>query len=144
MDVNLEGKDKKNDDNHVGIGMDSAVIPLKNHPELSLVQSVDFFYPLIDDPYSMGRIALANVVSDVYSVGVVEIDKITMILSSCTNFTELEREVVMPMIIRGFKDAAKEAGCVVKFQNIAVNPWCIIGNIIYIIKKPKNKFHFMI
>lgn len=133
VDVNLEGMDKKNDTDHVGIGMDSAVIPLKNHPELSLVQTVDFFYPLINDPYIMGRIALANVVSDIYSVGVIEIDKIAMILSSSTSFTDLEREVVMPMIIRGFKDAAKEAGCEVKVQNIAENSWCIIGNTIDII-----------
>lgn len=37
----------------VGIGMDCAVIPLSKH-DLSLIQTVDFFYPLIDDPYIMG------------------------------------------------------------------------------------------
>lgn len=109
--------------------MDSAIVPINNHPELSLVQSVDFFYPLVDDPYTMGRIALANVVSDVYAVGVVSIDKIGMILSSCTEFTDQEREVVVPMIIRGFRDAARDAGCNVKIQNIAENPWCIIGGV---------------
>ena len=34
----------------VGIGMDSCVIPLR-FPQLSLVQTTDFFYPLVDDPY---------------------------------------------------------------------------------------------
>ena len=34
----------------LGIGMDSCVIPLR-HPGLSLVQTTDFFYPLVDDPY---------------------------------------------------------------------------------------------
>lgn len=38
----------------MGIGMDSAVIPLQRHG-LSLVQSVDCFYPLVDDPYNMGK-----------------------------------------------------------------------------------------
>ena len=34
----------------VGIGMDSCVTPLR-HGGLSLVQTTDFFYPLVDDPY---------------------------------------------------------------------------------------------
>ena len=82
--------------------MDSAVIPL-NKFGLSLVQTVDFFYPLVDDPYLMGKIALANVVSDVYAVGVTNIDKITMILSASTELTEKECGIVMPMIIKGFR-----------------------------------------
>lgn len=36
-----------------GIGMDSSVTPLR-HGGLSLVQTTDFFYPLVDDPYMMG------------------------------------------------------------------------------------------
>lgn len=37
-----------------GIGMDSSVTPLR-HGGLSLVQTTDFFYPLVDDPYMMGK-----------------------------------------------------------------------------------------
>lgn len=85
-----------------GIGMDCAVIPLKRNG-LSLVQTVDFFYPLLDDPYVMGQIALANVVSDVYAVGVTNIDKISLILSASTEFTNKETEVVASRIIAGFK-----------------------------------------
>lgn len=84
-----------------GIGMDSAVIPLAKH-NLSLVQTVDFFYPLLDDPYTMGRIALANVVSDVYAVGVTEIDRVSLILSASTEFTEQETDVVVSKIVAGF------------------------------------------
>lgn len=36
----------------VGIGLDSCVLPLR-HGEYVLVQSTDFFYPLVDDPYVM-------------------------------------------------------------------------------------------
>lgn len=85
-----------------GIGMDSAVIPLGKH-DLSLVQTVDFFYPLLDDPYTMGRIALANVVSDVYAVGVTEIDRVSMILSASTEFNEQETDVVASRIAAGFR-----------------------------------------
>lgn len=103
------------------------MIPLKN--DLHLVQTVDFFYPLIDDPYMLGRIALANVVSDVYAVGALEIDEIRLVCSAPTEFSDEERDVVVPMIIKGFQDAAAEAKARVKIGSIALNPWCIIGGI---------------
>lgn len=103
------------------------MIPLKN--DLHLVQTVDFFYPLIDDPYMLGRIALANVVSDVYAVGALEIDEIRLVCSAPTEFSELERDIVVPMIIKGFQDAATESKSRVKIGSIALNPWCIIGGI---------------
>lgn len=112
----------------VGIGMDSAVIPLRNK-DLYLVQSVDYFYPLVDDPYILGKIALANVISDVYAVGVTTIDSIRLILSATTEFEDEERDVVIPLIIKGFKDLAREAGTDVQIGNIGLNPWCIIGGI---------------
>jgi len=37
-----------------GIGMDASVTPVR-HGGLSLVQTTDFFYPLVDDPYMMGK-----------------------------------------------------------------------------------------
>ena len=41
-----------------GIGMDSSVVPLR-HGGLSLVQTTDFFYPLVDDPYMMGEFLIS-------------------------------------------------------------------------------------
>ena len=37
-----------------GIGMDSSITPLR-HGGLSLVQTTDFFYPLVEDPYMQGK-----------------------------------------------------------------------------------------
>src|SRR5215472_13979667 len=37
--------------------------------DLALVQTVDFFAPIVDDPYSFGRVAAANALSDVYAMG---------------------------------------------------------------------------
>jgi selenide,water dikinase len=37
----------------IGIGMDSSITPLR-HGGLSLVQTTDFFYPLVEDPYMQG------------------------------------------------------------------------------------------
>ena len=44
---------------------DAAVYRLSD--ELALVQTVDFFPPVVDDPYDFGRIAAANALSDVYA-----------------------------------------------------------------------------
>ena len=38
-------------------------------PELALVQTVDFFTPIVDDPYTFGAIAAANSLSDVWAMG---------------------------------------------------------------------------
>ncbi len=46
---------------------DGAVIALT--ADLALVQTVDFFTPLVDDPYDFGRIAATNAISDVYAMG---------------------------------------------------------------------------
>ncbi|KAK2083564.1 hypothetical protein P7K49_038800 [Saguinus oedipus] len=64
-----------------GIGMNSCVIPLR-HGGLSLVQTTDFFYPLVEDPYMMGGIACANVLSDLYAMGLTECDNMLMLLAS--------------------------------------------------------------
>jgi selenide,water dikinase len=41
----------------------------KINDELALVQTVDFFTPIVDDPFDFGRIAVANALSDVYAMG---------------------------------------------------------------------------
>ena len=44
-------------DCRLGIGMDASVTPIPDEPNLSLVQTTDFFYPLIDDPYLQVKIS---------------------------------------------------------------------------------------
>lgn len=86
----------------IGIGLDCSVTPLR-HRGLCLVQTTDFFYPIVDDPYIMGKIACANVLSDLYAMGVVDCDNMLMLLAVSTKMTEKERDVVIPLIMRGFK-----------------------------------------
>lgn len=123
--------DDDDKEHKIGIGMDSAVIPLNkyhNNQQLSLVQTIDFFYPLIDNPVDMGRIAFANVVSDLYAIGCTIIDKITLVLSIPTAFESKHIDAIVPLLIDGFKSAAADANCSLKtINNIAENPWCIIG-----------------
>ncbi|CAB1335806.1 unnamed protein product, partial [Coregonus sp. 'balchen'] len=71
----------------LGMGMDSCVVPLR-HGGLSLVQTTDFFYPLVEDPYMMGRIACANVLSDLYAMGITECDNMLMLLSVSQKISE--------------------------------------------------------
>uniref|UniRef100_A0A182IWQ9 PurM-like C-terminal domain-containing protein n=1 Tax=Anopheles atroparvus TaxID=41427 RepID=A0A182IWQ9_ANOAO len=77
----------------------------------------------------LGKIALANVVSDVFAVGATEIDEIKLIVSAPTEFSDKESEVVVPMVMKGFLEAAKECKAPVKVGSIAENPWCIIGGV---------------
>ena len=112
----------------IGIGMDASITPLR-HSGLSLVQTTDFFYPLVEDPYMQGKIACANVLSDLYAMGVTECDNMLMLLAVSTKMTEKERDVVMPLIMRGFKDCALEAGTTVTGGQTVMNPWCTIGGV---------------
>lgn len=126
---NVAYDENKKDDGFIGSGMDCAVIPLARHKNYFLVQTVDFFYPLVNDPKIMGKIALSNVLSDIYAVGVTTFDKLNMIVSVSTEFSELEQDVIVPQIVEGFLESAKEAGIRVHVQSISYNPWCIIGGI---------------
>ena len=55
---------------------------------LKLVTTTDFFSPLIDDPYVMGRIGCCNVLSDLYSAGVTHCDSLLMLLAKATATTQ--------------------------------------------------------
>jgi selenide,water dikinase len=62
----------------------------------------------------MGKIACANVLSDLYAMGVTEVDNMLMLLSVSTKMNEKERDLIIPRMIQGFQDLANEAG---KHQN---------------------------
>jgi len=56
---------------------DGAVIDLGNN--LKIVQTVDFFTPILDDPYDWGRVAATNALSDIYAMGGVPISSLQLI-----------------------------------------------------------------
>lgn len=112
----------------LGIGLDSCILPTR-HKGIHLVQTTDFFYPLVDDPYIQGRIACANVLSDLYATGVTQCDNMLMLLGISTDLAHNQRQVVTKLVIEGFNDAAKEAGTSVNGGQTVLNPWFIIGGV---------------
>lgn len=78
-------------------------------PETALVQSVDFFTPVVDDPYLFGQIAAANSLSDLYAAGARPITAMNIL---CFPAKELPLEMARE-ILRGGIEKVHEAGAVV-------------------------------
>lgn len=109
-------------------GMDCSVVKSR-HEGMFLVSTHDFFYPLVEDPYAQGRVAACNVLSDMYAMGVVEIDTVLMTLGVSRKMTADERDVVTTQMIRGFTDCCHEAGTACTGGQTVLNPWPIIGGV---------------
>ncbi|HEX7411362.1 MAG TPA: selenide, water dikinase SelD [Bacteroidales bacterium] len=83
---------------------DAAVYRISD--EIALVQTVDFFTPVVDDPYHFGAIAAANAISDIYAMGAKPLFALN-ILGFPTGRLPLE---VLRRILQGANDKAHEAG----------------------------------
>ena len=93
---------------NVLIGFDTAddAGVYKLTPELALVQTVDFFTPIVDDPYTYGAIAAANSLSDVYAMGGAPISALSILAYPAKgDLEDLEQ------ILRGGSEKIREAGC---------------------------------
>lgn len=95
----------------------------------SIITTTDFFYPLVDDPYLMGQITCANVLSDIYTMGITNIDHILMLLGISTSMNEKEQEVSTTEIIKGFENKVKEAKTRITGGQTVYNPFPIIGGV---------------
>ncbi|MCL5006451.1 MAG: selenide, water dikinase SelD [Acidobacteria bacterium] len=108
MDSVLAKLPKQSDPN-VLIGFDSAddagVYLIS--PDLALVQTVDFFTPIVDDPYTFGQIAAANSLSDVYAMGGRPISALSIVGFPNTG-KNLE---ILEQILLGGHAKMQEAGC---------------------------------
>lgn len=83
---------------------DAGVFRLSD--DLALVQTVDFFAPIVDDPYRFGRIAATNALSDVYAMGGEPLTAMNIV-----GFPEKVLPLhVLTEILRGGQDAVHEAG----------------------------------
>jgi len=87
----------------LGGGDDAAVYRLT--PALAIIQTVDFFPPIVDAPYDYGAIAAANAMSDVYAMG----GEVLLALNVAAFPDTLPREV-LNAILQGGADKVAEAG----------------------------------
>lgn len=89
-----------------GTADDSAVYKLSN--AVALVQSVDFFPPIVDDPYWFGAIAAANALSDIYAMGATPLIGLNIVC-----FPIGLPKDVLASILRGGADKMTEAGAII-------------------------------
>lgn len=109
-------------------GLDCAVVKTK-FPGIYSISTTDFFYPSIDDPYVQGKIAACNVLSDMYAMGVVDVDTMLMILGVSVDMDPVAMDYVTKELIRGFNDQARVAVTNVTGGQTVRNPWPMIGGV---------------
>jgi selenide,water dikinase len=84
---------------------DSAVYRLTD--DLAALLTVDFFTPIVDDPYDFGRITAANALSDIYAMGGRPLTAMNLLAFPCSMGADIVGEVV-----RGGAEKVREAGAV--------------------------------
>lgn len=85
---------------------DAAVFKISD--DLALIQTVDIFPPIVDDPFDYGRIAAANALSDVYAMG----GRPRLAMNVLCIPENLDQEITLD-ILRGGQDRCREAGAVI-------------------------------
>jgi selenide, water dikinase len=104
------GKLARQEDANVLVGFDKAddagVYLLT--PDLAMVQTIDFFTPIVDDPYTFGQIAATNALSDVYAMGGRPVSALAMVC-----FPDKGDPAVLEQILAGGLSKMIEANCTV-------------------------------
>lgn len=100
---------------------DAGVYKLSN--ELALIQSLDFFTPIVDDPYMFGQIAAANSLSDIYAMGGTPLTAMNIVGYP---IDKLGPEMLAE-ILKGSTDKVKESGAVLIGGHSIDNKEPIVG-----------------
>jgi selenide,water dikinase len=97
-------------DGNIIVGFDTAddAGVYRISPELAIVQTVDFFTPVVDDPYTFGAIAAANALSDVYAMGGRPLTALSILAWPGSGDIE-----TLEQILKGGAEKIHEAGCVI-------------------------------
>jgi selenide,water dikinase len=97
-------------DENVLVGLERAddAGVYKINDELALIQTVDFFTPVVDDPYQFGQIAAANALSDIYAMGGTPKTAMNLVGFPLRNMDIS----ILRQVIQGGSDKIKEAGAV--------------------------------
>lgn len=96
----------KRDEIIVGFDGNEDASIVKITDDVGVVTSVDFFPPMVEDPYLFGKIAAANALSDLYAMGAEPISAMNLVC-----FPEEEDKNILQEILRGGADVCHEANC---------------------------------
>ena len=104
------GKLARQHDPNVLVGFDRAddAGVYQIAPDQALVQTVDFFTPIVDDPYTFGQIAATNALSDIYAMGGQPLTSLALVC-----FPEKADLAILERILAGGLSKMIEAGCTV-------------------------------
>jgi selenide, water dikinase len=104
------GKLARQHDPNVLVGFDHAddAGVYQISPDQALVQTVDFFTPVVDDPYAFGQIAATNALSDIYAMGGKPLTSLALVC-----FPEKADLEILERILAGGLSKMIEAGCTV-------------------------------
>ncbi len=89
----------------VGLEVSDDAAVYKVSDEVAVIQTVDFFTPIVDDPYAYGAIAAANAMSDIYAMG----GRVALALNIC-GFPSSLPVAVISELLRGGAEKVREAG----------------------------------
>jgi selenide,water dikinase len=89
----------------VGLEVSDDAAVYKINDEIAVIQTLDFFPPVVDDPYDYGAIAAANSMSDVYAMG----GQVSLALNICAFPADLSPDIIGE-ILRGGAEKVREAG----------------------------------
>ncbi|MCR2822202.1 selenide, water dikinase SelD [Lederbergia panacisoli] len=90
----------------VGLDTSDDAGVYKLNDDMAIVQTVDFFTPIVDDPYSFGQVAAANAISDIYAMGGKPLTALNIVAFPIAT---LEKRILSE-ILRGAADKLQEAG----------------------------------
>src|SRR2546429_75368 len=89
----------------VGLGAADDAAVYRVAPDLAIVETVDFFPPVVDDPWTWGAVAAVNAMSDVYAMG----GEVMFALAVAGFPREMAKEIISE-VFRGGRDKVAEAG----------------------------------
>jgi selenide,water dikinase len=112
----------KNQNLLVGLDTSDDAAVYRVSDEMALISTVDFFTPVVDDPYAFGQIAACNALSDIYAMGGKPILALNVVA-----FPEDLVEDILPGVLKGGADKIKEAGAVVGGGHSIKNPEPVYG-----------------
>jgi selenide,water dikinase len=118
------GKLARQHDDNLLVGFDTAddAAVYRLQDDLALVQTVDFFTPIVDDPFTFGQIAAVNSLSDVYAMGGMPMTALTIVC-----FPDGEDPGVLEGMLAGGLSKMQEAGCIVAGGHSVRDPELKLG-----------------